>query len=113
MLLTAGRISLPFITSVISILIFVYLSFEQLETIRLTKYGEKIENVLETPPVRVSSHEPSHDTVGMNEYMSDILKWERPKDKDGHWPQYSAFEGRDYDPNRWEGFPLCVYYAKE
>lgn len=43
--------------------------------------------------------------IDMDEYMKDILKWQRPRDKDGHWPQYSAFDGRDYDPNRWEGFP--------
>ncbi|KAF2673482.1 hypothetical protein BT63DRAFT_368044 [Microthyrium microscopicum] len=41
----------------------------------------------------------------MDEYMKDILKWQKPKDKDRHWPQYSDFDGKDYDPNRWEGFP--------
>ena len=43
-------------------------------------------------------------SIGMTEYMRDMIKWRRPKDKSGHWPQYSDYEGKDYDPNRWEGF---------
>jgi hypothetical protein len=47
----------------------------------------------------------SKSSVPVDEYMKDILKWDRPKEKDGHWPLYRDFRNRDYDPNRWEGFP--------
>jgi hypothetical protein len=45
-------------------------------------------------------------SVSFNEYIRDILRWERPKERDGHWPPYRDFVNRDYDPNRWEGFQL-------
>jgi hypothetical protein len=38
-----------------------------------------------------------------DEYMRDMLIWQRPENRD-HWPPYSDFAGRDYDPNRWEAF---------
>jgi hypothetical protein len=48
----------------------------------------------------------SKSNVGFDEYMRDMLKWERPREKEGHWPSYRDFVNRDYDPNRWEGFQL-------
>jgi hypothetical protein len=46
--------------------------------------------------------------VDHDEYMKDILDWERPKHKNGHWPPYEDFVLKDYDPNRWEAFKTCV-----
>ena len=43
--------------------------------------------------------------VDVKEYMADILKWEPPKTDEEHWPPYDDFRDKDYDPNRWEGFP--------
>ncbi|KAH9826130.1 Protein of unknown function (DUF3405) [Teratosphaeria destructans] len=36
-----------------------------------------------------------------------ISQWVRPSGVEaiGHWPSYEDYEHRDYDPNRWEGFP--------
>jgi hypothetical protein len=48
----------------------------------------------------------SKSSISQNEYMKDILNWRRPQDKDSHWPYYRDYKNRDYDPNRWEGFPL-------
>jgi hypothetical protein len=42
----------------------------------------------------------------MEEYMNDMLHWNRPGHVDGHWPDYEAFEHSEYDPNRWEGFEM-------
>jgi hypothetical protein len=53
----------------------------------------------------VKGKQESKWSVAFDEYMRDILKWDRPNEKDGHWPPYRDFKNRDYDPNRWEGFP--------
>jgi hypothetical protein len=50
----------------------------------------------------------SKSFVSVDEYMGDILRWERPNEREGHWPPYKDFINRDYDPNRWEGFQLYV-----
>jgi hypothetical protein len=49
---------------------------------------------------------PAQTSVGIDvkEYMDAVLNWERPISEDGHWPPYRDFVGKDYDPNRWEGF---------
>lgn len=44
------------------------------------------------------------NSMDQEEYMKDILDWERPKHKNGHWPPYEDFVHKDYDPNRWEAF---------
>jgi hypothetical protein len=49
---------------------------------------------------------PTAGSILHDEYMKDILDWERPKHKNGHWPPYEDFSHKDYDPNRWEGFKL-------
>jgi hypothetical protein len=49
---------------------------------------------------------PTSVPVPQDEYMRDILDWERPRHKNGHWPPYEDFEHKDYDPNRWEAFGL-------
>jgi hypothetical protein len=56
----------------------------------------------------VTSIAPVHTAVSIppDEYMNDILDWERPKHKNGHWPPYEDFAHKDYDPNRWEAFRL-------
>jgi hypothetical protein len=51
---------------------------------------------------------PTSVPIPYHEYMKDILDWERPKHKNGHWPPYEDFAHKDYDPNRWEAFRLCV-----
>jgi len=53
--------------------------------------------------------EGRQETIGKEEYIHDILKWNRPtKEKSGQWPLYSEFVDKDYDSYRWEGFPQCV-----
>jgi hypothetical protein len=61
------------------------------------------------PPPPYAKLRPMVDSKGKTsvafvEYMRDILRWQRPKEKDGHWPPYREFVNKDYDPNRWEGF---------
>jgi hypothetical protein len=123
MLLAAGRISLPSIAFTLLILALLYLTFEQLESndkaaIEHERAWNKA-NAAQNPQNLKSWRgdktsadrllgEGDQKKVDLDEYIRDILKWKRPKDKDGYWPQYSAFEGRDYDPNRWEGFPMYV-----
>lgn len=51
---------------------------------------------------------PTLDPIDMQEYMKDVLHWNRPGHVDGHFPDYEKFEETDFDPNRWEGFELCV-----
>lgn len=36
--------------------------------------------------------------------MQKLLKWDAPKEIKAHYPSYSDFDDRDYDPNRWEAF---------
>jgi hypothetical protein len=48
------------------------------------------------------------DPEQMEDYMRDMLHWNRPGHVDGHWPDYEAFEHSEYDPNRWEGFQMYV-----
>lgn len=49
---------------------------------------------------------PTLKPIEHEQYMNDILDWERPKHKNGHWPPYEDFAHQDYDPNRWEAFKL-------
>lgn len=37
--------------------------------------------------------------------VEEILKWD-PPDLPDHYPPYDGYKGKDYDPNRWEGFPM-------
>jgi hypothetical protein len=46
--------------------------------------------------------------LDIEEYMKDMLIWQRPENKDGHWPPYQDYIGRNYDPNRWEAFDEFV-----
>lgn len=41
----------------------------------------------------------------MKEYMKSMLKWDRPSWL-GHWPAFEDYVDKDYDPNRWEQFPM-------
>ena len=36
-------------------------------------------------------------------YVKGMLKWPRPS-WEGHWPPFSDYIGKEYDPNRWEYF---------
>jgi hypothetical protein len=38
-------------------------------------------------------------------YMEGMLKWPRPN-WDGHWPPFEDYVDKQYDPNRWEQFPM-------
>jgi hypothetical protein len=38
-------------------------------------------------------------------YLQEMLQWPRPN-YNQHWPPFSEFIGKGYDPNRWEHFPL-------
>jgi hypothetical protein len=50
------------------------------------------------------------DAANMEQYMDDMMHWNRPGHVDGHWPDYEAFEHSDFDPNRWEGFEMYVAF---
>jgi hypothetical protein len=50
------------------------------------------------------SEASSSTSIGVQEYLQDMLKWERPH-RTGHWPPYNSYINKDYDPNRWQGFP--------
>ena len=60
-------------------------------------------------PVRPLNNAPeeyeteSAPSIGVGEYLRDILRWQRPN-KGDHWPPYSDYKDKDYDPNRWEAF---------
>jgi hypothetical protein len=51
---------------------------------------------------------PTEESVQRDEYLKDMLDWSRPEHRNGHWPPYEDYVDKDYDPNRWEGFKLCV-----
>lgn len=40
-------------------------------------------------------------------YMEAMLDWPRPNST-AHWPPYTAYTDKAYDPNRWEDFELYV-----
>ena len=39
------------------------------------------------------------------DYLQGMLKWPRPS-YNPHWPPFSEFFGKGYDPNRWEHFSM-------
>ena len=39
--------------------------------------------------------------------MKKMLDWGRPT-WDGHWPPFNDYVDKEYDPNRWEQFPMYV-----
>jgi hypothetical protein len=47
----------------------------------------------------------SSKVTNVTEYLQQILRWPRPTYK-GHWPPYADYVDKDYDPNRWEQFPM-------
>jgi hypothetical protein len=51
--------------------------------------------------------EDSEPVENWGEYMNKMLDWDRPM-LGNHWPPYWDYVGRNYDPNRWEGFERCV-----
>jgi hypothetical protein len=116
MLLSAGRFPLSNVAFTVGIFLFLLVAFDQLETSKklpldglrgTNKYTAATKARTKNEPWTADKPQSRHSqkTIQIDEYMRDMLKWERPKDKEDHWPQYSAFEGRDYDVNRWEGFP--------
>lgn len=59
-----------------------------------------------TAPSRVGSYTPpTPRPSNMKEYMEKMLDWPRPS-WDGHWPPFSDYIDKAYDPNRWENFDL-------
>ncbi|KAJ9658855.1 hypothetical protein H2201_007636 [Coniosporium apollinis] len=55
---------------------------------------------------QASETTPLPQATNVKQYLQAVLKWTRPKQEDGHWPKYGYYEDRDYDPNRWETFPV-------
>ncbi|KAF2646929.1 hypothetical protein P280DRAFT_21741 [Massarina eburnea CBS 473.64] len=41
----------------------------------------------------------------LREYMKKMLNWPRPN-WSGHWPPFGDYINTEYDPNRWENFPM-------
>ena len=41
----------------------------------------------------------------VSQELQTFLSWEPPAGRDQHYPSYYDYKDRDYDPNRWEGFP--------
>jgi hypothetical protein len=59
-----------------------------------------------TAPSRTASYvPPTPRPSNMKEYMQKMLNWGRPS-WDGHWPPFSDYIDKEYDPNRWEQFPM-------
>lgn len=52
---------------------------------------------------------PKNESTWRN-YMKNKLNWPRPS-WDGHWPPFRDYVGKDYDPNRWEHFPMCAPHS--
>jgi hypothetical protein len=112
MLLSAGRFPLSTIVIAIAIFIFLLLTFESIDRVGAKQPVEDplndsvVQNEADSSNVGGEAIKgyKARKTVELEEYMSDMLKWNRPDDRDGQWPRYSDFEDRDYDPNRWEGF---------
>lgn len=48
---------------------------------------------------------PTAQPTNLKEYMLSMLKWDRPT-WEGHWPPFSDYINKGYDPNRWEQFPM-------
>lgn len=48
---------------------------------------------------------PTPRPTNMKEYVKKMLKWPRPS-WDGHWPPFSDYVDKAYDPNRWEHFDM-------
>lgn len=42
------------------------------------------------------------------ESLQDYLTWKAPDDQPEHYPPYTEYTNRDYDPNLWESFEQCV-----
>ncbi len=72
--------------------------------------AQPLERPREEPPrpehgsIPAAEGNAGDDRPDVEEYMRDMLIWERPENRDGHWPPYRDFVSRDYDPNRWETF---------
>jgi hypothetical protein len=61
-----------------------------------------------TAPSRTASFvPPTPRPTNMKEYMKKMLDWGRPS-WDGHWPPFNDYVDKEYDPNRWEQFPMYV-----
>lgn len=61
-----------------------------------------------TAPSRTASFvPPTPRPTNMKEYMKKMLDWGRPT-WDGHWPPFNDYVDKEYDPNRWEQFPMYV-----
>ncbi|KAF2402956.1 hypothetical protein EJ06DRAFT_541772 [Trichodelitschia bisporula] len=65
-----------------------------------------------TTSTATESDAPQQTGVQLDEYLKDLLNWQRPLASDGHWPRYEDYADRDYDPNRWEAFKLEDGYYK-
>ncbi|KAF2871223.1 hypothetical protein BDV95DRAFT_595095 [Massariosphaeria phaeospora] len=48
---------------------------------------------------------PPPKPPNVKEYIKQMLKWGRPT-WDGHWPPFGDYIDKEYDPNRWEQFPM-------
>lgn len=66
-----------------------------------------------TAPSRIGNFIPPFPKpTDVREYMKKMLKWGRPS-WDGHWPPFSDYIDKEYDPNRWEQFDMdySIYKA--
>jgi hypothetical protein len=73
--------------------------------------GEKPVEASQTPVASKTKVLPPWVTAprptNMKEYMKKMLDWGRPS-WDGHWPPFNDYIDKEYDPNRWEQFPMYV-----
>jgi hypothetical protein len=59
-----------------------------------------------TAPSRVGTFiPPTPRPSNLKEYVKGMLNWDRPS-WDGHWPPFSDYVDKGYDPNRWERFDM-------
>lgn len=60
--------------------------------------------VTESPDVAATRPKPKM-FENLSSYMKSMLDWPRPN-WIGHWPPFDDYVNKDYDPNRWEYFPM-------
>lgn len=69
--------------------------------------GDTQQATLDTPHHRAGNKKIDDNTNPrgrLTKQFQEWLQWDPPVGKD-HYPPYDEYEGRDYDPNRWETFP--------
>lgn len=69
-------------------------------------YREKAQRLEATSSTAVTSSlsvsTPSLSHKQLQKDLQEFVKWDRPSTE--HWPPWYEYDGKEYDPNRWESF---------